>query len=348
MNLRALAAASATAALIVTGAGAAAAQPGGFGACSGVSDRGHGRYTLTADAACDLALLGNGAKVDLAHHTLSTSSVVEADRVTLINGNLRSDGIFWSGSHGRMEDLDVTQIGADPAGSLIEAGPDFTVTRSRFHDLPSSTAVDFYFGNGTVSHSTFRRTGVGVSVQSSAGVTIRDNMFSANDIGVQLWNEDFVLVNDVTVSGNTITDSRGPGIRLFDTEGEFPGTFDNVRVTNNHVARSGGSGIDVTVKCLDASTCPATGVSIVVERNVLDHNGYSPGEGNDGLTARASTFEDVSMVAPLAILRAAKNVTTRNADRGIDAAGVTDGGGNLSRSDRNPVPCLGVTCRVSR
>jgi hypothetical protein len=94
MNVRALLAASAAAALIVAGAGSAAAQPAGFGACPGVSDRGHGRYTLTADASCDLALLGDGAKVDLAHHTLTTSSAVEADRVTLYNGNLRSDGIF--------------------------------------------------------------------------------------------------------------------------------------------------------------------------------------------------------------------------------------------------------------
>src|SRR5664279_2012045 len=158
-------AACATAALLL--ASAPAAHAADFGDCPGVSG-GNGRYMLKADASCDLSLLGDDAHVDLAGYTLSTtsgpSSVVHAVHVVLSGGSLRANGIYWMGGGGRMDHLDVSALGTgSPSSFFIEAGPDFTVTQSHFHDLPTSIAIDFYFSNnGSVSHSTFSHTRVWV------------------------------------------------------------------------------------------------------------------------------------------------------------------------------------------
>ncbi|MGV8965156.1 MAG: right-handed parallel beta-helix repeat-containing protein [Cellulomonas sp.] len=409
MKARALAATCVTAGLLLGGATAAHAT--GFGDCPGVVDRGHERYKLTADATCDLALLGTGAKVDLRGHTLSTTSVVEADDVSLRHGRLRSDGIYWNGSGGRLEDLDVTTLGVSPPNLFyIETGPDFTVTRSHFHDLPDSIALSFYFGGkASVTDSRFTRTQIGVSVQGNSDVTIARNRFTSNTVAVNLWNEDLGGVNNVTVTKNTITKTSGPGIRVTDTEADVP-TFDNTRLSHNSITGSASSGIDVTVRCLDGLACPPGNRPIVIDRNDTSRNGFgatastsraagtavspaAPGVGltphsaadrargaaqrgvvsdqapaatakngqggggvvvgeytssNDGITARAFASDDSEVPTPglLAFVQVARNATTKNADRGIDAAGVTDGGGNSSRG--NPNPCVGVTCRTAR
>ena len=410
MKLRTFATACAATALLLSGATAAHAT--GFGDCPGVSDRGHGHYRLTKDAECDLTLLGAGADVNLAHHTLSSPAVpIEVDGVALHDGKLRTDGIFWLGNHGRMENLDVTALGLEPVADFyIEAGSDFTVKRSTFHDLSSSVALSFYFsGGGTVSDSSFTRTQIAVSIQQSSNVTIRDNRFRSNAIAVNLWNEDAVGLNNTTITRNTITDSSTAGVLVRDGESESP-TFDDVRITHNHISRSGGSGIDLTLTCEQGLPCPPDGAPIFLERNDLSRNGFAPsldsaraagatglaaglvahteadraraaaalgtagsastdagaalsrggngnGKGglgdytssNDGLTARAFLIggdTDVPTPALLAFVRVAKNSTSKNADRGIDAAGVTDRGGNTSRS--NPNPCVGVVCRSDR
>ncbi|WP_407343829.1 right-handed parallel beta-helix repeat-containing protein [Pengzhenrongella phosphoraccumulans] len=408
MKLRTFATACAATALLLSGATAAHAT--GFGDCPGVSDRGHGHYRLTKDAECDLTLLGAGADVNLAHHTLSSPAVpIEVDGVALHDGKLRTDGIFWLGNHGRMENLDVTALGLDPVPDFyIEAGSDFTVKRSTFHDLSSSVALSFYFGDGgTVSDSSFTRTQTAVSITQNSNVTIRDNRFRSNAIAVNLWNEDLLGLNNTTITRNTITYSSTAGVLVRDGESESP-TFDNVRITHNDISRSGGSGIDLTVTCDLSLPCPAGGPPIFVEHNDLSRNGSTPGassartagptgrdagllahtdadraraaaaretapsastdagaalkrggngnaglgdytSSNDGLTARAFLIggdTDVPTPALLAFVRVAKNSTSKNADRGIDAAGVTDRGGNTSRS--NPNPCVGVVCRSDR
>src|SRR5664279_3446328 len=93
MRVGIIAAACATAALLL--ASAPAAHAADFGDCPGVSG-GNGRYMLKADASCDLSLLGDDAHVDLAGYTLSTisttsgpSSVIHAVHVVLSGGSLR-------------------------------------------------------------------------------------------------------------------------------------------------------------------------------------------------------------------------------------------------------------------
>ena len=409
MRVGIVAAACATAALLL--ASAPAAHAADFGDCPGVSG-GNGRYMLKADASCDLSLLGDDAHVDLAGYTLSTtsgpSSVVHAVHVVLSGGSLRANSIYWMGGGGRMDHLDVSALGTgSPGFFFIEAGPDFTVTQSHFHDLPTSIAIDFYFSNnGSVSHSTFSHTRVGVSVQKSSGVTIQHNTFKFNANGVNLYNEDSFGVNNITVFSNSFANNSAAGIRVLDNSPyDTHPTFENTRITDNLISDNGGSGIDITLRCTSSrqSNCSSPGSSsILVEANKSDRNGYTPsgvdarisdpasiraldrgplahssaaqadvtagagpsdfsandsssnsayGASDDGITARAfvcATTCDIPAIDQLASIRVEKNMTSRNADRGIDAEGVTDGGKNTSRFNTNPDPCLGVVCRVAQ
>jgi len=409
MRVGIVAAACATAALLL--ASAPAAHAADFGDCPGVSG-GNGRYMLKADASCDLSLLGDDAHVDLAGHTLSTtswpSSVVHGAHVVLSGGRLRASSIYWMGGGGRMHHLDVSALGTgSPSGFFIEAGPDFTVTQSHFHDLPTSIAIDFYHSNnGSVSHSTFSHTWMGVSVQKSSGVTIQHNTFKFNTNGVNLWNEDSFGVNNITVFSNSFANNSAAGIRVLDNSPyDTHPTFENTRITDNLISDNGGSGIDITLRCTSSrqSNCSSPGSSsILVEANKSDRNGYTPsgvdarisdpasiralergplahssaaqadvtagagpsdfsandsssnsayGASDDGITARAfvcATTCDIPAIDQLASIRVEKNMTSRNADRGIDAEGVTDGGKNTSRLNTNPDPCLGVVCRVAQ
>jgi hypothetical protein len=246
---------------------------------------------------------------------------------------------------------------------------------------------------------------MGVSVQKSSGVTIQHNTFKFNTNGVNLWNEDHVGVNNITVSSNSFANNSAAGIRVLDNYygGDVHPTFENTRITDNLISDNGGSGIDITLRCASQSNCSSPGSSsILVEANKSARNGYPPsvvdarisdpasiraldrgplahssaaqedvtagagpsdfsandsssnsayGASDDGITARAfvcATTCDTPAIDQLASIRVEKNMTSRNADRGIDAEGVTDGGKNTSRLNTNPDPCLGVVCRVAQ
>ncbi|MCB2176666.1 MAG: right-handed parallel beta-helix repeat-containing protein [Actinomycetales bacterium] len=341
-----------------TGAGAADAE-----ACPGMVNDAPNHYVLAGDATCDLSWLGDGAYVDLAGHTLYTTNAkgtgtttIAADDVTLARGKLRTDGIDWVQSRGRLDRVDVSAIDPTATRILIEAGRWFTVTRSHFHDLPNAIGVDFYYaGDGTVSHSRFTRTKIGVSIQGGATFTIEHSRFDRNEIGLQLWNEDWIGVNDVLVANNTFTGNTVTGVRVRAYTGAlYPPaeqrTFDNVRVVGNRMLRNAGSGMDVTMYCLTEERCATGQTAVAVTRNHFTRNGLAAPQdtGDDGFTAKTLVgFGPASWVTGtqgLWVFTLTGNTTSRNADRGIDAAGVTDGGGNRSMRDANPEPCLGVAC----
>lgn len=352
-----LASVAATGVILATATGADAA---GIEDCPGVvNDRPH-HYVLAGDATCDLSWLGDGAYVDLAGHTLTTTDAqgrgttsIVADDVTLAHGSLRTDGITWVTARGSLKHVDVSAIDPAAATRAIEAGYQFTVTGSQFHDLPNAAGIDFYYaGSGTVSHTRFTRTRVGVSIQGSAGFTIEHSRFEQNGIGLQLWNEDWTGVNDVLVANNTFSDNTVTGVRVRAYTGSRPDqrTFDNVQVVGNRLVRNAGSGMDVTLYCLTEERCVNGQTSIAVTRNQFTRNGFAAPQdlGDDGFTARTLVGYGpptwVTGTQGLWVVTLADNTTSRNADRGIDAAGVTDGGGNRSVRDANPEPCLGVSC----
>jgi len=401
MTARALATALVSTVLLI--AGATVAQADDFALCPGVHAASAGAYVLTQDATCDLRLLADDTRVDLAGHTLTAAdprALLKGARVTITHGKLRSNSIFWQGGYGRLDDVDVAAI--DPVnatGFFIEAWGNLTVIRSRFHDMPNATAIDFYYGNvGSVTQSTFTRTRIGVSVQLSSDIVIKNNRFESNTIGVQLWNENHGGLNNITVAQNTITDSASAGIRVLNSQWRYP-TFANNQITGNRVVRSGASGIDITFECA-ISSCASNTASIVVEGNDASGNGYAPptstarqlmpysagtasstdllshssapAQGardlrastpdlattdlasavavpttsDDGITARVAPASVDTQLAQLVTVRLSRNTTSLNADRGIDALGVSDGGGNVTRRDHNPVPCTGVVCRA--
>jgi len=403
MHARPLTAALVTAVLILAGATTASAE-GGFGQCPGIASRPNHHYALTQDTTCDAALFEDDANVNLAGHTLfMTGAMMRADRVTLAHGNLRMAGIIWWGTAGRLDDLDVTEPAPGQARGFFIDANGLTVTHCRFHDLPRSMAISFYWGGaGSVSGSTFTRTASGVGIQQNSGVTIKNNVFRSNGNAINLVNEDDRGTDNATVTGNIIDDSARNGIKVRFNEVRADWSFANTLIAHNRISHSGESGIDITLRCV-AARCPVVEHRIVVSNNILTHNGeaapaaapsavepeandaestrpahttidgtvstdeLSPAtEGvvpatdgttttasetaalsDDGITVRlVSGFSYTPPISGLEIIELAKNTTSQNADRGIDALGVTDGGRNVSRRDHNPEPCLGVVCRV--
>jgi hypothetical protein len=356
MRTRALLAVAAALGMVVTfGTVAAAAPP----PCPGVVETGPLRYRLASDTTCDLGLFANGSSVNLAGHTLTTGSaahtgtVVGASDLTLRNGSLRGYSIDWSGANGVLDHVDASAV--DPAtatGFFIQvAGPGFKVTRSHFHDLP--TALDLYYvGQTTISDSTFTGNVTAVAVQKKEQFTIVKSTFTGNGTGLFLRNEDGIGVNDVLVADNRFEDNTGAGIEIrlrkgippFDTR-----ALDNVQITGNRMARNGGPGLDVTVTCPSEADCVLGHSSIAATSNTIRQNGFAPPAelGNDGISARTLVGPDSSTAvvgtAGLSVLTLTGNVANKNADRGIDAAGVTDGGGNSAHGNTT-AGCLGVVC----
>lgn len=358
MRMRSVAAVGAALAMVVTSATSAAAAPP---PCPGFVEKGPGRYRLATDSTCDLSALADGTSVDLAGRTLTAApgaAVVDAADLTLAKGNLRAERILWSGDRGRLDKVDVssTTPGAATVRFFLEvSGEGMTVTRSRFHDLPNATALSFYFaGQGTVSDSTFKHTGTGVSVQNGDGFTIERSTFAANETGLRLYNEDGGGVNDVVVRGNVVKDNTGAGLRVVLRRG-WPGvpapgrTLDGVLITHNRMVRNGGPGIDLTVQCAgDPARCDLGQSSVVVTGNELRQNGTAPlaGLGDDGFSARTLVHPNASpSTEGLSVVTVSGNRAERNADRGFEVSGVTDGGGNTARRNGHPEPCLGVVCR---
>ncbi|WP_136517720.1 right-handed parallel beta-helix repeat-containing protein [Cellulomonas telluris] len=357
MRTRSLLAVGAALGMVVTFATSAAAAPP---PCPGFVQKGPNHYRLVADSTCDLGVLPSGTTVDLAGRTLTSpgsggsGTVVGGSDVTLARGHLRANSIYWAGERGRLDRVDVTSVvpGAATGAFLTAGAPGMVVTRSHFHDLPG-TAVDFYHaGQGRVSDSRFTRNGIAVAIQKRDGFVVERSTFVGNQTGVFLRNEDGAGANDVAVADNVFKASSGAGIRVVLRKSYFQSAargLDDVQLLRNRLIDNGGPGIDVTVECsTEEAECTLGQSSITVTGNALRHNGFAPsaGLGDDGISAR--TLVGGPGAAPgtagLSVVTVTGNRSDRNADRGYDVAGVTDGGGNTARRNADPQQCLGVVC----
>jgi hypothetical protein len=333
--------------------------------CPGVVKM-RGGYKLTRDATCSQPYMQWSQKrqvFDLGGYALKLPKgvAIKGSQFTIRNGKLSASGIEWSGgSYGALSNVTLRRIGKSGPTFFIEAGTGLAVSRCSFLGI-SGVALSYYVAqNGTVRDSRFSGNETAVSLQRGGmaeGVAIEHNQFTGNGRAIYLWNEDFGGVNQNHIADNRFQ-GNGIGVSLdaywhrqLPPE-SFP-TMQGNRIERNVFLANRQAGILLQVTCSKVSDgqndCSAQDTQVL--DNVLSLNGLKPApdapEINDGITARANLWSGTAETPysyGLGGVTLARNRTQRNADLGVDADGVVDGGGNTGQDNQNPEQCQGVIC----
>jgi len=332
-------------------AGAPAAAPGTSPLdCPGTRSV-PGGYRLTRDTECSVEWREDDAVLDLAGHTLTGRITPYGNRQTVRNGSLVLEPEYWANAVGlTLSGLRITRTPTGSSSFYVEMGSDSLVEDCVVSGMPGA-ALSYYFGRGgTVRDSVFLDNGRGISVQAGGGIRIESNSFRRNTVGVNLWNERGSLI-DVTIRGNVLRDNSFSGVRMvLRGDGGAPYRFRDVHVQENRFVGNGAAGLYAQSRCVgqDSAACADAG-GTQIRRNLFLGNGHSPPEGSDdgtddGLTARGVRNDTVPEPQALAEILVAGNTALRNADLGLDADGVLDGGGNRARDNGDPAQCTGVVC----
>jgi len=305
--------------------------------------------TLTADLACSLDVLGSGITIDLGGHTLTGR--IAGGSMTIRNGTVDGAGVrpfagvIFAGSGSLIEGVEVRN-GA--SWTMILPGANSTVRNSRFINN-RSVVFDLWWGSRhTIENNLFVGNGIAVSNQLGNDHKIQRNFFVDNATGVGFWNEDHWGVSNNVVRNNVFLNNQ-VGVSLVATEGRrHPdlGAMDNNEFRDNVFFGNTLSGMRMRLLTCGrffplVGECPAQGTRI--EGNVLAFNGSEALEPDD---------DDGLHVTPdpnwAGFFTLKHNKALFNADLGIEADGVIDGGRNLGLLNRDPRQCVGVRCAPGR
>lgn len=301
--------------------------------------------TLTSDCP-GLHVTASGVTVDLGGHTVR-GVLIQGHGVTVRNGTITGHtlAVYVIGHDALLEEVEVIDTG----GFAVEAGLRTTIRNSTFRGN-TGVAVDQYFASAlTVEDSTFIDNWTGVSIQSGRNAVIRGNRFESNLRGVNVWDEDGAQASSTQVLANTFRENA-VGVRV---NGEYDAS-DTV-VEGNTIHRSGASGVLVTTAngpggWLDT---PGGAAGTVVRGNTINQSGSTPQTARGcwdeiGMPQCETVADDgitvLSLPEVATTMTVADNKAIKNAGYGIEAPGVTDGGGNVA-AQNGAGGCLGVVCR---
>jgi len=183
-------------------------------------------------------------------------------------------------------------------------------------------------------------------VQAADDVDIEHNVFTRNGVGVNLWPEDMVGVNRITVSNNTFNSNVNAGLSIHGFIEN--GGLDSARVERNTINSTGGPGIEIALTCFTGDDCTAPHMSVSHNRLVGNGTATSDVDSRSGMFARGYSTDgetNVDTPAYLAGVRVTANHAEANGDLGFDVPGVTDGGSNRASSNANPLQCIGLSCQ---
>jgi hypothetical protein len=297
--------------------------------------------------------------------------------VTIRNGTITGFGTgvrFTAQSDTRIVKVTVSH---NQTGVFSMLGTGIVVTGSQV----AGNGLGIGAGGGAgmaVEKTTVTANGAGlVFAGSSNGNTVRQNLISANETGVTFSESDHSVVdgNRIVDNGtgvsvylggghsftaNTITGSAGAGVLVTGV-----GSPENALVGNtlsgNRVGVQLGdaTGLVVaprtTIRGNEFRSNGAAGLLLLatlgtvdgtlVGDNTFSGNGTSPGGTVDttGATVDDGFHADVS--PEVGTVSVTSNTAVANADLGIEAATVTDGGGNAGRRNGDVQQCSGVACR---
>jgi hypothetical protein len=237
--------------------------------------------------------------------------------VNLENNAISSNG--RAGSFIGIEDTAANGVGKVVDNKFFDNGAGLSFGGS----LGSSQGADIH-GNE------FRNNGGNAISTIGACQTIVGNTFIGNS-GAAIAYSDYPFPQLVpcVITDNTMSDNDY-GITANDGFGLLEGTIARNTITSNHTA-----GIYVDGR---SPVNPLT-----ITSNTVDNNGLSH-PGNAVLDSSGATVNDGIHVRMGPNLIVSSNTARGNADYGIEAVNVTDGGGNIAYNNGNPTQCLGVAC----
>jgi parallel beta-helix repeat protein len=332
---------------------------------------------LTEDLVCSgdgLIVGAEGITIDLAGHSITGSSVGVGISVyyqaTIRNGTIENfpTGIDpdYSGADIGLEKLHIanndTAIRVLPfseilltKSSLIGNGVGIEMAIAGTAIVKSSDVNDNFVGIGRISSastleihnstvsgnskglsqsqadgaiivgSEFSNNGTAIELQSSRANHIERNRVFDNDIGIKIGDPES---ERNIISQNRFFDNR-VGIQIGSHDGVWGG--EGTEITKNTFTDNGEAGLLINLEVGFAQ-------GVVVSGNTFRRNGFdSTSAINDGL--HISGVETL-----LAQITVSRNRAFWNADYGIQAVGVTDGGMNKAKNNGNPDQCLGVNC----
>ena len=293
------------------------------------------------DVADDVTLDLNGFTVHGSIVQLETG-----DNVHVLNGTVAGGMILLLGRDVRIDRIELVDSEFTFAVQIGRG----EITRSKF--VGNVVAIDLFWGGGIrVERCRFSENLIGVSIQSDDDSRIVGNKFEANEIGVNIFDEDLVGSSGSVVKYNYFRDN-GVGVRVI----AFNEVHDS-RIEANAFVRNDSSGVALGIGCArEFSAEDCAGRATLVRRNVFVSNGNNSTElagswllpdgeepfrvkVDDGLTVFAATIaaDDLDV-------EVARNWAFRNADLGLEAPGVTDGGRNRAFGNGNSDECVGVEC----
>ena len=315
--------------------------------------------TLTTDLDCrgssGLILGGqpdeiadSGLVFDLGGHTIrgdssETGIDLHLAGSTVRNGTLRGfgTGISEHGLDGRGlggPSVSVTNIkilngvrGVVAAGDTggISLLIDHT-TISGMSEIGIDASADA-IGLARVTNTTVTHSAAGIVAEVITAVLDHDVLTGNTGAGV------FLNVDTATVTSSTLV-GNGSGITVASLFAGQPGIIPDealVTVTGNTVRASAGTGMALIGRAAAGS---------VLTGNHLSGNGFDPPDPAPGTPVDPGDGILVTLVDPAGDLLVGGNAARGNADWGIDAVGVTDGGGNLASGNHPGNDCRGVVC----
>lgn len=297
---------------------------------------------LQDDAPC--LFVGGGVIVDLNGHTVfgNILELDSGDHITIKNGTVAEGAIVLLGAHNRLKQMIVRDSNSTFA---VQLGGGSVISHSVFER--NVVAVDLYWGGDVeVRRSVFRLNHTGVNITSDNHSFLHSNVFWENETGVRIWDEDFSGSSGNIIDQNAFH-NNGIGVFL-DAHSE---ANDN-HLQGNWFFSNESSAIVVRLACERVYTDQCAGRGTQIHGNWLVQNGgqaqvlsgtwwLSNGEQqdyevvlDDGLTVVALPELDVANGVTVT-----RNLALFNADLGISAPGVIDGGLNYGVFNGNAEQC---------
>jgi len=254
-------------------------------------------------------------------------------------------------------------------------GGDGVVTQSTF--TRTRVGLSVHGGSGvTIRDSVFRSDDFGINLSNEDDGGVNDTTVAGNTI-TESTRDDSTLFFDEPVDGTSFRNTRIAHNRMSHNGGSgiglmwgcscvtWPVAERSIVVEGNDLSNNGETSSPRTARLLapqgaadpstpklshaDLDATTAAGAPVAATDEATPDASVPLSPSGDGITARIVTADDTARVlSGLAIIELTKNTTSHDADRGIDALGVTDGDRNVSRHDHDPEPCLGVVCRIAR
>ena len=329
-----------------------------------------------------LTIGADGVELDLGGFAIIGSPAVLATGVqatgvsdfVIRNGTVRGFDkaiVFDTATDGLLRDL---QIKHNSGGVVLSNGSDRNrISRSRFVANGDGSVSIVDSSKNRIVNSVFRATTnavlfvsgsnntvLGSSIRGSvfAGRGARNTTIRVNDIigpglptGIDNWGAEATRIirnritrfetgihlyedsHDARIRGNTIK-RNVVGVRLSDDG--FADILDGVVVLANNLSVNGATGLLMSPDSGDSS------LGLRILGNAASRNGASPaGTTNDA----AETVDDgIHVYEAGTTVTIGGNRANRNSDYGIQAKGVTDGGGNTAAGNGDPGQCFGVIC----